>query len=245
MENMMKNKNCILLVTHRQDEDILRYILHLANASEGIMDFYVLFDSSNSKPHFSAMPNVNVYEYNSKELDGFFFADNRLLPNALVALLDFAKNKHYDHYLVMEFDIILNGHYGDFIKKINLIDDIDYIHIGYDSEGASENHWPIQYIKDNPFRKLYFAWCHIFYISHIFLMDVKQFMSKNNSFHYEFLLPTMAYNGNYMVKQFESMGYQFNVSWGPVDKYETIYKECARENTFYHPIKDLGIVTFK
>lgn len=145
----------------------------------------------------------------------------------------------------MEFDIVLNGRFGDFIKKVNSIDDIDYIHIGYDSEGAPENHWPTKYIQNNPFRKLYFAWCHIFYISHNFLNDVEQFMAKNNSFYYEFLLPTMAYNGDYMVKQFENMGYQFNVSWGPVDKYETIYKECARDNTFYHPIKDLSIVTFK
>ena len=48
-----------------------------------------------------------------------------------------------------------------------------------------------------------------------------------------------------MVKQFENLGYQFNVSWGPVDKYETMYKEDVRINTFYHPIKDLSIVTFK
>ncbi|NPD93102.1 hypothetical protein [Xylanibacter muris] len=241
----MNSKNCIVLVTHKQGEDLLRYISHVAEVSEGTMDFYVLFDNSNSKPHFSAMANVNVFEYNSKKLDGFFFANNRLLPNALVALLDFAQSNHYDHYLLMEFDIVLNGRLGDFVNKVNSIDDIDYIHIGYDPEGGPENHWPIKYIKDNPFRKTYFAWCHIFYISHNFLVDIEQFMTKNNSFHYEFLLPTMAYNGNYIVKQFENIGYQFNVSWGPVDKYETIYKECARDNTFYHPIKDLSIVTFK
>lgn len=242
---MNMNKNCIVLVTHKQDTDVLRYISHIAEVSEGVMDFYVLFDCSNSKPHFSAMPNVNIFEYNSKELDGFFFADNKLLPNALVALLDFAQSKHYDHYLVMEFDMVLNGYLGDFIKKVNSIDDIDYIHIGYDPEGAPENHWPIQYIKNSPFRKLYFAWCHIFYISHNYLMDVEQFMVQNSSFHYEFLLPTMAYNGNYVVKQFENMGYQFVVSWGPTEKYEAIYRESARYNTFYHPIKDLSIVTFK
>lgn len=242
---MSMNKNCIVFVTHKQDKDVLRYISHIAEVSEGAMDFYVLFDRSNSKPLFSAMPNIYIYEYNSKELDGFFFAGNRLLPNALVALLDFAKSKHYDHYLVMEFDIVLNGYFGEFINKVNSIDDIDYIHIGYDPEGGPENHWPIQYIKDNPFRKLYFAWCHIFYISHNYLLDVEQFMIQNNSFHYEFLLPTMAYNGDYVVKQFESMGYQFVVSWGPTEKYEAIYREGTRYNTFYHPIKDLSIVSFK
>ncbi len=95
------------------------------------------------------------------------------LPNALVALLDFVKSKHYEHYLVMEFDIVLNGRFGDFIRKVNSIDDIDYFHIGYDPEGAPENHWPTKYIQNNPFRKLYFAWCHIFYISHHFLKDVE------------------------------------------------------------------------
>ena len=241
----MKTNNVIILITHKQDKDILRYISHIAKTSENVMDFYVLFDSANSKPKFEEKVNVKVFEYNSNELDGFFFADNKLLPNTLVATLEFAKNKHYEHYLVMEFEIVLNGYFEDFIRKVNAINDIDYINIGYDSLGAPEKHWPIKYILENPFRKLYFAWCHIFYISYKFLMDVEQFMAKNNSFYYEFLLPTMAYNGNYMVKQFESLGYQFNVSWGPTDKYETIYKECVRFNTFYHPIKDLSIVTFK
>ena len=145
----------------------------------------------------------------------------------------------------MEYDLILNGKFRDFIQKINSIEDIDYIHIGYDIEGAPDNHWPIQYIEKNPFQKLYFSWCHIFYISHCYLMDIRKFMAENDSFYYEFLLPTMAYNGNYVVQQFENLGYQFCVSWGPSYTYELLYKECARNNTFYHPIKDLSLVTFK
>ncbi len=74
----MNYKNCIVFVTHKHDKDIFRYISHVAKASDGVMDFFVLFDSSNSKPLFSAMSNVNIYEYNSKELDEFFFAGNRL-----------------------------------------------------------------------------------------------------------------------------------------------------------------------
>ncbi len=241
----MEKKNCVILVTHKQYNNISQYINYINKSAQGMMDFYVLFDCANSQQQFAKESSIKVFEFNSKKLNGFFFAENKHLPNVLVALLDFAQSKHYDHYLVMEFDIVLNGRLGDFIKKVNSIDDIDYIHIGYDPEGAPENHWPTKYIQDNPFRKLYFAWCHIFYVSHNFLKDVSHFMSQNKSFYYEFLLPTMAYNGDYIVMQFENMGYQFNVSWGPVDKYETIYKECARDNTFYHPIKDLSIVTFK
>ena len=40
----MNNKNCIVLVTHKQDKDVLRYISHISEVSEGVMDFYVLFD---------------------------------------------------------------------------------------------------------------------------------------------------------------------------------------------------------
>lgn len=37
-------------------------------------------------------------------------------------------------------------------------------------------------------------------------------MWRNDTINYEFLLPTMAYNGNYLVRQFENFGYRFQVS---------------------------------
>ena len=67
-------------------------------------------------------------------------------------------------------------------------------------------------------------------------------MQQNDSFYYEFLLPTMAYNGDYLVRQFENFGYNFQVSWGPVECYENKYQYERQNNTFYHPIKHLGIV---
>ena len=67
-------------------------------------------------------------------------------------------------------------------------------------------------------------------------------MKENNSFYYEFLLPTMAYNNGYSVRQFENLGYQFQLSWGPVEIFEYKYQNERMYNTFYHPIKNLDII---
>ena len=173
---VMSHKNCVLLVTHKQDKEIRCYIEHIEKVANGLMDFHVLYDCANSNPS----PNLsnNLYVFNSELLKGFFYGKKTLIPNPLLVLLNFAKEKHYEHYLVMEFDIVLDGSLREFIYKVNSIKDIDYIHIGYDEDGDPQKHWPIKYIEGNQFKKLYFAWCHIFYVSHEFLMDVGQFMEK-------------------------------------------------------------------
>lgn len=68
----MKTNNVVILVTHKQDTDTLRYISHIAKASENVMDFYVLFDCANSKPQFEEKANMKIFEYDSNELYGFF-----------------------------------------------------------------------------------------------------------------------------------------------------------------------------
>lgn len=141
----------------------------------------------------------------------------------------------------MENDIVFTGEMEEFIRNINAID-ADYIHIATDILGGPENHWPINYIKNSPFKNLYFSWCQLFYISHRYLTDLDAFMKENGSFYYEFLLPTMAYNNDYSVRQFENLGYQFQLSWGPVEIYEYKYQYERMYNTFYHPIKNLDIV---
>ncbi len=70
------------------------------------------------------------------------------------------------------------------------------------------------------------------------------FIQTNNSFYYEFLLPTMAYNGDFLIRQFENYGYQFQLSWGPAELYEHKYQYERTDKTFYHPIKNLSMVDF-
>lgn len=89
-----------------------------------------------------------------------------------------------------------------------------------------------------------FSWSQMFYISKRYLNAVREFMKTNNSFYYEFLLPTMAYNEMFHIKQFENLGYQFCLSWGPAELYEYKYLHERQQNTFYHPIKQLCIADF-
>ena len=69
-------------------------------------------------------------------------------------------------------------------------------------------------------------------------------MKVNDSFYYEFLLPSLAYNNGYKVRTFESLGYNFEVSWGPTLAYEQKYVCEHKANTFYHPVKNLHMADF-
>lgn len=235
------HENCAVFITHKIDSLMLHYLSYLKKETENIMDFVILYDNSSQILIPEEYPDFQFCVFNSDKLDGFFHYGERRLPNPLVALVDFSKKFEYKHYLLMENDIVFTGDMAEFIQNIDAVD-TDYIHIATDILGGPNNHWPINYIRNNPFKKLYFSWCQLFYISHRYLADLDTFMKGNNSFYYEFLLPTMAYNNGYSVMQFENLGYQFQLSWGPVEIYEYKYQYERMYNTFYHPIKNLDIV---
>lgn len=242
---MGNNKNCLVFVTHKLTEDILRYLSFLEKEVDGLMDLLVLYDGAMQPIDIEYYPNLRFYVFDSTNLSGFFHCRCKLLPNPLRALIECAKVYKYDHFLLMENDIVFYGNFKSFIHKINSEVNVDYIHIATDIEGSIEKHWPIKYIQDNPFEMLYFSWCQLFYISRRLMSEIEEFIKVNDSFYYEFLLPTFAYNKKFFVKQFENYGYQFQLSWGPVELYEYKYKYKRAYNTFYHPIKNLSIVDFE
>lgn len=205
---------CLLLLTHTMNCDLQCYIKTLKAACQGVMDMYLLYDCANGRPDAHCEDTVPVHMFNSSTLPNFFHRGDRRLPNTLWALIEFAKNHQYNRYLLMENDIVLNGDWNRFLQTMKNEHDTDYIHIATDVLGGPQAHWSIQFIQDSPFKKLYFSWCQLFMVSHRYLMNLDTFMRQNDSFHYEFLLPTMAYNGKYVVKQFENFGYNFQVSWG-------------------------------
>lgn len=240
MENY--NHNCLVFATHKLDEGILDYLAYLKKEVEGVMDLLVLYDQSAHPIKGDDYPGFRFCFFESVGLKGFFHRGEKVLPNTFVALAECAEQYRYDHYLLMENDIVLHGDFRRFVQRVNAEDAVDYIHIATDVEGGPQKHWPVRYIQDCPFKHLYFSWCHILYLSYGFLTDVAEFMARNDSIHYEFLLPTMAYNGNYLVRQFENFGYNFQVSWGPAELYESKYMDERMPDTFYHPVKDLSIV---
>ena len=239
-----RHENCTVFITHKIDAPMFRYLSYLKKETENVMDFVILYDNSSHDLTPGDYPDFQFHVFDSSKLDGFFPHGEWRLPNPLVALADFSKKSEYKHYLLMENDIVFTGDMADFIRTVNAID-TDYIHIATDILGGPKNHWPINYIKNNPFPKLYFSWCQLFYISHRYLTDLHAFMKDNDSFYYEFLLPTMAYNNGYSVRQFENLGYQFQLSWGPAEIYEYKYQHERTNNTFYHPIKDLSLLNIQ
>ena len=244
MANMTdrQHKNCVVLVTHRMDEPMVRYLRFLKAEITEVMDFYILYDCASQALNPSDYPDLRFYMFNSKEIKGFFHCGHPRIPNPLLPLLEFAKEKIYRHYLVMEGDLAFTGEWRNFVRKINGLA-CDYVHIATDIMG-DPRHWPCRFIKGNPFRRLYFAWCHLFCVSHRFLSDVGDFMKTNDSVYYEFLLPSLAYNKGYYIRQFENFGYQFQVSWGPPEVYERKYQQERTANTFYHPIKDSNLIKY-
>ena len=208
------------------------------------MDFIILYDCATYEINVSDYPDFTFYLFNSDKLEGFFHYKNRKLPNPLIALLEMAKEKLYNHYLLMESDVVYTGNFCGFLRSV-IRTRCDYVHIATDDSNNLVDHWPAEYICNNPFENTYFSWSQLFCISHRFLLDLGEFMKKNDSFYYEFLLPTMAYNGDYSIRQFENFGCRFQLSWGPADVYEQKYQKEHFPNTFYHPIKDLSIVDYQ
>ena len=221
---------------------MIRYLRFLQEEISEVMDFRILYDCHSQALDPAEYPDLHFHFFDSGATERFFHGGNRRLPNPLLPLLEFAKKEEYEHYLVMEGDLAFTGEWRSFVRKINGLE-CDYVHIATDLLG-DPRHWPGKYIGEFPFPHLYFAWCHVFYAGLRFLGDVEAFMKENNTIYYEFLLPSMAYNRGYYVRQFENFGYQFQVSWGPPEIFERKYVEQRIENTFYHPIKDSSLINY-
>ena len=237
------SKNCVVLITHRMDEPMLRYLRFLQAEVAEVMDFYVVYDCGTHALAPADYPDLRFHLFNSNELPGFFFCGDRRLPNPLKALVAFSKSHPYSHYLVMEGDLVLCGEWRNFVRKVNGLA-CDYVHIAFDDLGDVRCHYPIYDFRNDCFKHLYAAWCHLFSVSHRYLTDLEAFMQQNDSFYYEMLLPTMAYNRGYYIRQFESLGYQFDVSSQPAEVYERKYIEEHRPKTFYHPVKDTNLIKY-
>lgn len=240
---MKRNKNCVVYITHRINPGIKHQIKVINNATKMLFDFIVLFDENSIKDDMvSELEELKAIPFDSSQIDGFFFKGNKALPNPLLALIELSRKENYEHYMVIENDILYKGKWEDFFFKILDAENMDYLHIASDSMGGPTLHYPFKYIENNPYSDVYFSWSQLFYISRSFLLDIEYFLSKNDSFYYEFLLPTMAYNSSYRISQFENYGFCFKVSWGPADKYEDLYKNEKSSRTFYHPIKDVELL---
>ncbi len=241
---MGKHKNCVVFSTQKLDMETERYLMYLRQELKGIMDVWVLYDNSRFSMAADEMPGIYYYQYPFHTLSNFFHQGNPLLPNPLLALLKFMEDHEYEHYLLMEYDMVLNGSFAELAYKLDCDAAVDYVHIATDILGSPHEHWPVNLIRDNPFPMLYFSWSQLVYASRRFLEAVRDFVHVNDTFFYEFLLPTIAYNKGFRIRQFENYGYKFCLSWGPADEFEYAYQYDRQPNTFYHPIKNLKIVDF-
>lgn len=235
------HSNCVVMATHKMDERTLKYFTYIKEEVAMSMDFIIMYDCSHQPLDHKALPAFNIFAFDSGTLNGFFHRNDRRLPNPLVALIELSKHATYEHFLLMENDLVFTGDWSHLARQINE-EDMDYIHIASDILGGPNSHWPKGYIQGSPFKSLYFSWSQLFYVSRQYVRNLEAFVSENDSFYYEFLLPTMSYNKGYLIKQFENFGYHFQLSWGPAEVFEYKYQFERQHNTFYHPIKNLGIV---
>ena len=235
---------CLVFATHRLTDGVAEYLAYLKREAAGVADLLVLYDCAAAPVRAEDWPWLEFHVFDSRRLEGFFHCGERRLPNPLLALLDCAAARPYAHYLLMENDVVLAGDFNRFLRTVCGEASVDYIHIATDADGGRQRHWPVRLIRDNPFGALYFSWSQLFRVSRRYLKALSAFIRRNGSFYYEFLLPTLAYNGGFTVRQFENYGYRFEVSWGPAELYEQKYLHDRRPDTFYHPIKHLGIVDF-
>ena len=225
--------NCFCFLTHRNDEQMVRYINMIQSLVGGVMDFVVLFDEYES----DVPSDIPIFTFNSRKLKDFFTKGDRHLPNNSVVLYEFSKENKYKHYFLMEDDVVFTGDWKALIENLNS-QDLDFVYIKTDKE---KEHYPIKYIKNYSFKKIFFCWCQFYYISYELLSLFGVFMEKNSTFHNEFLLPTLTCKEGLKTKSFESIGYSMEVTWGPAEEKEEKYRHRVSD-TFYHPIKNLNLL---
>lgn len=168
MKETIYNKetsNCLVLISHKMDENSFKYFSFLQKEADGIMDLIILYDCATCEIKERDYPEFAFHFFDSKEIIDFFHGGNKQLPNPLLALLDLIKVKKYDHYLLMESDVVYAGNFRSFLIAVNEVN-YDYIHVAKDKLGKAEAHWPINYIHNNPFKTIYFSWCQLFYASY-------------------------------------------------------------------------------
>ena len=236
------NRNCIVVITHVLNDGIERYLKYINEEVSGIMDMIVLYDSHGRQADSNLFFGIPFFEFDSSTLQNFFHMGDRLLANSMIPLLELSQQHKYEHYLLIEYDVALVGSFRKFVMTVDSQYDADYIHIATDMEGGTSNHWPLSYIRDNTFKSLWFSWSQMFYVSRGFLDDLRDFIKTNETIHYEFLMPTMAYSGRYVVRQFENFGYRFCLSWGPANVFEKLYVNEHAGMTFYHPVKNTSLL---
>ena len=107
LENSSQRVDCLVFVTHMINEDIIRYLRYLREETKSLMDLVVLYDCSSQEINPSDYSEFNFQFFNSKYLTSFFHQNNKLLPNPLIVLIEYSRRCEYNHFLLIENDIIL------------------------------------------------------------------------------------------------------------------------------------------
>ena len=96
MKETIYNKetsNCLVLISHKMDENSFKYFSFLQKEADGIMDLIILYDCATCEIKERDYPEFAFHFFDSKEIIDFFHGGNKQLPNPLLALLDLIKVK--------------------------------------------------------------------------------------------------------------------------------------------------------
>ena len=96
MKETIYNKetsNCLVLISHKMDENSFKYFSFLQKEADGIMDLIILYDCATCEIKERDYPEFAFHFFDSKEIIDSFHGGNKQLPNPLLALLDLIKVK--------------------------------------------------------------------------------------------------------------------------------------------------------
>lgn len=238
---------CLVLLTHKIDEYLMAHVSYLKKSVEGVMDFYLLYDTENEDVSIGEGVGLHIWRFKHSDYPKWVFMGNDGLYMYLYPLIDFAKEYPYKHYLFMENDIVLNGDFGAFAEKVADVD-VDYMHIKRESTTRLNKHREVL-VEGECFDIIRFSWSNMELLSARYLDAIDKFLATNDKVFLEVLLPSLAYelkeSEGYTVGVFEELGYRFVVGYRPVGKYEEIYVKQPKPDYFYHPIKNLSLVGLK
>ena len=251
-------KNAFILLTHVWNKAVEFKFKRISSELTDNCDCYLVFDTSNNDSAINLNSRI-VYKFTPDEIESRLgydcYVKGTITPGSgIFPVIAFSRNNNYLYYWVIEYDFEFTGDYKLLINSlINKKVDLAACHFYSYSEQPSWMWWKTIKYHDDPLigvrQPMYRALLPIYRISNTALKILDSQYLDGFRGHCEGLIPTLLKLNNLLILDFKDFTSFYNCNHSSLISSSTIratptidmsvLKDNFKENTFYHPIKEL------
>jgi hypothetical protein len=257
-----KMKIAVLFLCHHIDEPSLAEYHNIRHSLEGLADCWILFHATTDKTP-SLVPGPYVYSFTNESVARMKYArfvDSIVPGNAHFPVLRFfLDNRGYEYCWLLEYDVRFSGSWRQFFGHFaNVSADFITCHL---RKYADEPGWA-WWRMEHPRQKIALSdrlrsFNPIYRISATALYHIDRMHREGWRGHDQVLIPTLLFHADFQIADFGGSGAfvpplmqdKFYLD-GPPNKsgslssgtvrFRPIFREPGtKENTLYHPVKDI------